>query len=83
MRATSLGGFAIALALTGAIIFGGVALTEINYVSGHPNAYGPAKVIAWGAGAGVLVSLSLAVLGWLVVRQLGDGQHRPRRDPGE
>jgi hypothetical protein len=40
----------------------GVAITEINYASAHPFAYGPAKVIAWAAGAGALVSVAVADL---------------------
>jgi len=52
----------VILALASAVVFVGVAVTEINYVSGHPYAYGPAKVIAWAAGAGACISLAVSVL---------------------
>lgn len=45
-----------------AIVFIGVAITEISYAGAHPFAYGPAKVIAWGAGAGALLSAAVALL---------------------
>jgi hypothetical protein len=54
--------FVVAAGIVSAAVFIGVAVTEINYVSGHPYAYGPAKVIAWGAGAGALLSAALALL---------------------
>ena len=40
----------------------GVAITELDYVGDHPRAYGPAKVIAWGAGAGVLLSGAVGLI---------------------
>jgi len=58
----------IALAVVAAIIFAGVTLTELNYASGHPYAYGPAKIIAWAAGAGVVLSLAVAVLAHAAIR---------------
>lgn len=54
----------ICLAVTAAVIFACVAKTELDYVSAHPYAFGPAKVIAWGAGAGVLISLAVGLLAW-------------------
>jgi hypothetical protein len=62
MSSSALLGAVIALAAVAAAIFIGVAITEINYPSGHPYAYGPAKVIAWGAGAGVVISVAVALL---------------------
>lgn len=62
-------GLSIACAAIGFVIFVGVGITEINYVAGHPNAYGPAKVIAWGAGAGALLSAAIASLGAAVMRR--------------
>ncbi len=54
----------ICLAVAAALIFAGVAKTELDYVSAHPYAFGPAKVIAWGAGAEVLISLAVGLLAW-------------------
>jgi hypothetical protein len=51
-----------------ALVFLGVAIHELNYASGHPYAYGPAKVIAWAAGAGALLSLAVGALGFVVAR---------------
>jgi hypothetical protein len=42
------------------LVFVGVVFHELIYASEHPFRYGPAKVIAWAAGAGA--SLSGAVL---------------------
>lgn len=53
---------AMALSLLAAFIFVAVAVTEINYVSDHPFAYGPAKVIAWAAAAGAILSAAAALL---------------------
>jgi hypothetical protein len=50
----------IICAAVAAIVFIGVAVTEMNYVSGHPYAYGPAKVIAWAAGGGIALSVRSA-----------------------
>jgi hypothetical protein len=44
------------------VIFVGVGVNELQYASNHPYAYGPAKVIAWGAGAGALLSVAVALL---------------------
>ena len=68
MSRSALGGAVIALAVVAAVVFVGVAVHELNYASGHPYAYGPAKVIAWGAGAGALLSLAVAVLGYALTR---------------
>jgi hypothetical protein len=45
-------GAAVALAMVGAAVLAGVAVHELSYASSHPFAYGPAKVMAVGAGAG-------------------------------
>ena len=55
-------GAVIALALIAAAVFVGVGVHELNYASNHRYAYGPAKVIAWGAGAGTLLSVAVALL---------------------
>jgi hypothetical protein len=44
------------LAVVSALLFGGVAIHEWMYASSHPYAYGPAKVIAWAALAGFLLT---------------------------
>jgi hypothetical protein len=62
-RAT-LGGAVIAIAVIAGIVFIGVAVHELNYASGHPYAYGPAKVIAWGGGAGALACVAIALIGY-------------------
>lgn len=51
----------LALSLVAALVFAGVALHEINYASNHPFAFGPAHVIAWGAGAGALLAAAVVV----------------------
>jgi hypothetical protein len=50
------------LAIVATIVFSGVVLTELNYAGAHPYAYGPAKVIAWAAAAGVVLSVAVALL---------------------
>lgn len=68
MSRPTLGGAIIALAAVAAVIFGGVAVHELNYASGHPFAYGPAKVIAWGGCAGVLTCLAVGLIGYAFTR---------------
>jgi hypothetical protein len=65
---SALGGAVIALAVVAAIVFVGVTVNELSYASGHPYAYGPAKVIAWGAGAGAVLSVAVAALGYALTR---------------
>ena len=48
---STVSGVVIALAGVACLVFAGVALHELTYVSNHPYAYGPAKVIAIAAGA--------------------------------
>ena len=57
-------GVVIALAAVAAVIFAGVALHELSYAGDHPYSYGPAKVIAWAAGAGALLSAAVGILAW-------------------
>lgn len=64
----ALGGFVLGLSVVAALLFAGVGLHELSYASDHPHAYGPAKVIATGAGAGVLVAVALALVGWAMTR---------------
>ena len=52
----------ITLATVAAVVFAGVAWTEVAYINDHPYRYGPAKVIAWGACAGLLLSGAVATL---------------------
>lgn len=68
MSRTTLYGAVIALAAVAAIVFVGVAIHELDYASGHPYAYGPAKVIAWGAGAGAVLSVAVGLLGCALSR---------------
>jgi hypothetical protein len=42
---------------------------ELSYASGHPYAYGPAKVIAWGGAAGALLALSVVGLAVALLRR--------------
>jgi hypothetical protein len=65
---SSLLGAIVALALVAAVMFVGVAVHEIAYASNHPYQYGPAHVIAWGAGAGALLSASVSLLAFAVMR---------------
>jgi hypothetical protein len=54
-------GAVVTLCIAACAIFLGVLITEIDYVYDHPFRYGPAKVIAWGAGGGALLSLAVAL----------------------
>lgn len=63
----ALGGAAV-LAAVAVVVFCGVAVHEVSYASDHPYRYGPAMVIAWGAGAGALVSLASILLCWALIR---------------
>lgn len=62
MNSSAVAGFVAALTVVALIIFAGVAITEIGYVADHPYRYGPAKVIAWSAGGGAVLSLAVAIL---------------------
>jgi hypothetical protein len=64
MNRSTLVGAVMALAVVSAIVFFGVAGHELNYANAHPYAYGPAKVIAWGAAAGGLLSIAVGILGY-------------------
>jgi hypothetical protein len=59
----------MALALVAAVVFVGVAVHELNYASDHPYAYGPAKVIAWGAVAGGLLGVAMGLVGYALTRR--------------
>lgn len=54
-------GAVVTLCVAACVIFVGVLVTEINYVNDHPFRYGPAKVIAWAAGAGALLSAAVGI----------------------
>ncbi len=59
--------------LVAGVIFAGTGLNELSYVSDHPHAYGPAKVIAWACGAGLLVSIAVAGIARDVASRGGRG----------
>jgi hypothetical protein len=61
MAKASHAGIVIVLAVIAALVFAGVVVTELGYASDHPYAYGPAKVIAWSAGAGAVLSVAVAL----------------------
>jgi hypothetical protein len=61
-RGSALLGVVGALALVSLLALGGVAIHELQYASHHPYAYGPAKVIALGAGAGATLAAALMLL---------------------
>ena len=58
----------MALAAVAAVVFVGVTIDELSYASNHPYAYGPAKVIAWGAGAGAVLSVAVGLLAFSLTR---------------
>jgi hypothetical protein len=62
-------GAVAAVAVISAVVFAGVGIHELNYASDHPYAYGPANVIAWGAGAGALLALAVAGLAMALLRR--------------
>lgn len=62
-------GWVITLAAISAVILVGVAFTEIRYVRDHPYAYGPAKVIAYAAGAGALLAIAVGMLAHAALRE--------------
>lgn len=65
---SALGGFVLALAFVCLVIFCGVLLSEVSYVHSHRFGYGPAKVIAWTAGAGAVLSVSMGLIAVALVR---------------
>jgi hypothetical protein len=65
---SAVGGAVLVAATVAALVFIGVAVNELNYASDHPYAYGPAKVIAWAAGAGALLSAAVGALGFALAR---------------
>jgi hypothetical protein len=70
----ALGGVVLALAIIAAIGFVAVAIHEFGYASDHPYAFGPAKVIAWGALAGAVLAIAVALVGFVLSR---DGRDAP------
>jgi len=62
MRPEALRGAALALAVVATVVLVGVAVHELQYAADHPHAYGPAKVIAWAAAAGALLSIAVGLL---------------------
>jgi hypothetical protein len=55
---------ALLLATASAVAFLIVGLHELDYAGGHPGRYGPARVIAWGAFAGVVLSAAVCLLAY-------------------
>jgi hypothetical protein len=68
MSSTALGGAVITLAGVSAVMFAGVEVQELGYASSHPHAFGPARVIAWACGGGLLLSTALCLLALAVAR---------------
>jgi hypothetical protein len=68
---------ALGLAIVSAVIFAIVAIEEFSYAATHPDAYGPAKNIAWGAVAGTLLSAAVA----LAVNAVRGDPHRTTQEP--
>ena len=68
MKRSALGGVVMALSVVAALGFLGVAIEEFTYAADHPFAYGPAKVIAWGAIAGVVLAIAVAIVGYAFTR---------------
>ena len=64
----------LVLAAAAAVVFVGVGVHELTYASDHPYAYGPAKVIAWGAAGGALLALAVAVLAFGLIRAGRDAE---------
>lgn len=58
----------MALSAVAAILFAGVAMHELSYAASHPLRYGPAKVIAWAAGGGLLVAAAGFAAGYAIVK---------------
>jgi hypothetical protein len=69
MRPQALLGAAVALAVVAAAVFVAVAIHEISYANHHPYSFGPAAVIAWGAGAGALLAGAVTALAIAVLRR--------------
>jgi hypothetical protein len=49
-------------------VLAGVAIHELRYASDHPYAYGPAKVIALGAGGGAALAVAVLLLAVALLR---------------
>ena len=73
-KAQPLLGAAICLAAAAAVVFVGVAAHEVHYAADHPYRYGPAQVIAWGAGAGAALSVAVALMVAVLLRALSPSQ---------
>ncbi|MGH2944684.1 MAG: hypothetical protein ACRDPC_00110 [Solirubrobacteraceae bacterium] len=59
----------MALAAIAAVVLVGVSVHEFDYAADHPYRYGPAKVIAWTAGAGALLAIAVGLLAGALLRQ--------------
>jgi hypothetical protein len=68
IRSSAVLGAVIALAAVAALVFVGVGVHELSYASAHPYKYGPAKVIAWSAGAGALLAVAVGIVAAALLR---------------
>ncbi len=59
--------FALILAIASAMGFLVVGVHELDYASGHPGQFGPAKVIAWAAFAGAALSSAVCLLAYSAI----------------
>jgi hypothetical protein len=64
VKTATLLGAVMTLATVAGIVSVIVVIEELTYVSHHPYAYGPAKVIAWGAGAGAVLAVAVGLLAY-------------------
>jgi hypothetical protein len=69
MNRSTLGGAIMVLSAVAAAVFVYVAIHELTYASDHPYAYGPAKVIAWCGGAGVVLAVAVGLIGYALTRR--------------
>ena len=67
----------IVLALVSAAILSYIAVHEFEYENRHPEAYGPANVIAWGAVAGALLAVTVAMLAYALRRDRVERRAHP------
>jgi len=52
----------IAFGVVAALVLIDVAVHEVRYASDRPFSYGPAKVIAWGAGGSALLAVAVVLM---------------------
>ena len=69
MTRRAVAGAVIALAALAGLGLVVVAVHEFDYASSHPYAFGPAKVIAWAAIAGVVLAVAIGLIGFALMRE--------------